>query len=457
MIQKAKVADRLSLGSKLGFTVGDYGSNLYWQSISLFLMYYYTDALGLSAGTAGLIYMVASIFDGIIDPVMGAVADRSRTRWGRYRPFILLGAVPLGLSFAFLYWKPAATGLGLTAVVLAAHLLFRVCYTVIAIPYTSLVARLTSSSRERASIAGFRLIFASLAAVTVSLATQPLVARFGAGNDARGFFYLACVLATVATCIFPIVFLSTREPVLVNDGAAAPSLMGYWNAIRGNRALWMVVIASTFSSLYSTVMGKSVIYYFKYVLNDVGAAHYALTMNAAAGLLAIPAWVFVIRRTGKTAAWMIACGWGVAGAVFFALTPIHAVTPMIAFYVFMQVATMGGYLGYWGLLPDVVEYGEWRTGVRAEPFVFGFGIFFQKAALGLAVGIFGLCMDLIGYVPNRAQAPHTLAGMKVLMVAIPIFGLCATALALYFQPLKRGVHDRLVEEIIERAAAATAE
>src|SRR5215813_7466191 len=131
---RASPSHQLSVPRKAGFTLGDYACNLYWQSVSLFLMFYYTDVVGLSGATAGLIYMVASIFDGVIDPVMGAIADRTRTRFGRFRPYILAGGLPLALSFAFMFWKPALDGAGLLAVVLASHLLFRVCYTALSVP-----------------------------------------------------------------------------------------------------------------------------------------------------------------------------------------------------------------------------------------------------------------------------------------------------------------------------------
>ena len=136
----------LSVPRMAAFATGDFACNLYWQSVSLFLLFYYTDAVGLSAGIAGLIYMIASIFDGAIDPFMGAISDRTRTRWGRYRPYILFGGVPLGLSFALLYYRPPVEGYLLVAFVLVAHLVFRVCYTALSIPYSSLTARMTASS-----------------------------------------------------------------------------------------------------------------------------------------------------------------------------------------------------------------------------------------------------------------------------------------------------------------------
>jgi GPH family glycoside/pentoside/hexuronide:cation symporter len=441
------VLPRLSVARKVGFTIGDYGFNLYWQSVSLFLMFYYTDVIGLSATTAGLIYMVASIFDGITDPLMGAVADRTRSRWGRYRPYLLLGCVPLALSFGGLYYPPAMDGLGLTAVVMAAHLVFRVCYTALSIPYISLTARITQSSSERSSVAGFRMLFATLAGMTVSYCTQPLVGLLGGGDEARGFFYTACVFAIVATATFPIVFASVREPALSSDGAAPLEVLDYWRVVRSNSAFWLLMLAITFGALSSTVLGKSVLYYFKYHLLEQEAARYALSIKAAAGIVIIPAWVYVTRFLGKRGAWMGAAAWGLCGLAFFAVVEIDSAAPMIAFYTYMQVASLGVALTYWSMLPDTVEYGEWRCGVRAESFTFGFGIFFQKVALGLAAGLYGAALDLVGYVPNVDQTPETLVGMKWLIIVLCGAGLSIGALATFANPLKRGVHDGIVEQL----------
>ena len=307
---------RLSVARKVGFTIGDYGFNLYWQSVSLFLMFYYTDAIGLSATTAGLIYMAASIFDGVTDPIMGAFADRTRTRWGRYRPYILWGTIPLALSFAALYYKPALDAFGITAVVCASHFLFRACYTVSSIPYISLTARVTSSSSERSTIAGFRMIFANLAGMTVSYSTQPLVEYFGGGDQARGFFYVACVIAILASCMFPIVYASTREPAPTHD-EPIPRLRDYWVTLRHNHAFWIVVIGVLGGSVATTTLSKTVIYYFKYFLDAEASARYALTAKTGLAILIVVSWVYVTRFIGKRHAWFVttAWGWAVPGMV----------------------------------------------------------------------------------------------------------------------------------------------
>lgn len=440
---------RLSVARKVGFTIGDYGFNLYWQSVSLFLMFYYTDAIGLSATTAGLIYMAASIFDGVIDPIMGAFADRTRTRWGRYRPYILWGTVPLALSFAALYYKPGLDAFGITAVVCATHLLFRVCYTIGSIPYISLTARVTSSSSERSTIAGFRMTFANLAGMTVAYSTQPLVQYFGAGDQARGFFYVACVLAIIASCTFPIVFLSTREPPPTHD-EPIPRLRDYWVTLRHNRAFWIVVIGVLGGSVATTTLSKTVIYYFKYFLDAEESARYALTAKTGLAILIVASWVYVTRFIGKRHAWFVTTAWGCAGLVWFYVADVSTVLAATMFFVLMHVCSVGIHLTYWSMLPDTVEYGEWRTGVRAESLVFGFAIFCQKTALGLAAGLLGVALDFVGFVPNVAQTPQTLHGMKMIIILLPVAGMAVAAAAMYFYPLRPGVHEKIVAELAAR-------
>jgi len=441
--------DRLSLRAKLGFTVGDYACNLYWQSVSLFLLFFYTDAVGLPAATAGLIYMIASVFDGAIDPLAGVIADRTRTRWGRYRPYLLFGGVPLGLSFVLLYYRPPFEGLALAGWMLVAHMIFRVAYTAVSIPFTSLNARITPSSAERSTLAGFRMMFATLAGLTVATLTGPLTGLAGA-DPAAGFTLVAAVFALVATAIFPVVFLTVREPP---DGPAEPvlSVGDHWRGVGGNRAFWLLMGAITFGVICSTALGKSVLYYFKYYLHDEAAGRLALSFLAGSGLVIIPAWIWVGRRIGKRASWLVAASLNLAGLIAFAAVDIRSPGLMTAFLVYMHVGGLGAAMTFWSMLPDTVEYGEWRTSLRSESFIFGLGQFFLKVALGLGAGLFGWALDAVGYVPNQPQTAGTLAGMKTIMVVLPMIGTAGAGLAMIFYPIRRGDHEAIVRELAERA------
>lgn len=446
-------AHRLSTAKKIGFTLGDYASNLYWQSVSIFLMFFYTDAVGLSAATAGLIYMIASIVDALADPVMGSIADRTRTKRGRYRPYILFGCVPLGLSFVLLYWRPPIEGLWLALWMMLSHIIFRFAYTAVTIPYTSLNARLTDSSDERSTIAGYRMIFGVLAAMTISWFTFPLITRFGGGDLSTGFLWAAVAFAVVATAIYPLVYYITREPEEPETPEPKLSFAGYWRALAPNRAFWVLVVATCVAFVCSVAIGDATIYYFKYYLNDEAAVRYAYTAMAAVGLVAIPAWVWITKYIGKRNAWFAATVWGLVGLVVFAFVDLRTPVTMTVWLTILTMGTLGHAFTFWSMLPDTIEYGEWKTGKRTESFIFGLFQFFLKVALGVGTGIFGVLFDAVGYVANVEQSAETLVGLKWIMIGLPMVGLVLGGLAMMFYPLRRGDHESIVEQLAARRGA----
>ena len=442
---------RLGLGRMVAFAAGDFGFNLYWQSLSLYLLFFYTDAVGLSAAAAGLIYMVASIWDGLIDPVIGIAAGRTHTRWGRYRPYLLFGAAPLGLAFVMLYYRPPLAGTALVATMLGGHLLFRSLYALVNVPYAALTARITQNAGERATIAGQRMLFATLAGATVAMATQPIAqAVTGRTNGAAGFVVAAGASALIATLVILSVFATTRERGTVGLQAPPIGLATAWRGVAGNRAFWTLVLGGGFMIACATALGKSVLYYFKYALHDEAAARTALTLSAMSGLVIVPAWMFAAKRMSKRTIWLASCAIYATGLVAFALVQVRAAWVMDVFLVYMQIGTLGLAFAYWGLLPDTVEYGQWRTGVRAEAVVFGLALLFQKISLGLGAGLFGLALGLVGYHANQVQTPATLHGLKTIMVALPLLGVCVCALAMAFNPLRRGTHERIVDDLLAR-------
>ena len=442
----------LGWGRMLAFASGDFAFNLYWQSISLYLLFYYTDAVGIPVAAAGLIYMIASIWDGLVDPLIGHAADRTRSRWGRYRPWLLIGAGPLALGFGLLYFQPPLGGTALVAAVMAAHLLFRSLYAAVNVPYTALTASITRSSSDRATIAGLRLVFGTCAYVIVALATQPIAqAVTGSRDGAFGYFVAACLFALLATPILLMVFATARETAQATpahaDGTRLP-----WRAVFDNRAFWTLVLGGTVLVSCYTVYAKSVLYYFKYVLKDAAGAPAALALAGGAGLVIVPLWMLIARRIGKRAVWFAACAIFAGALTSFALVQPRAGWPMTSFLIVMQSGFLGIYFAYWGLLPDTVEYGEWKTGERAEGLLFGLALLFQKIALGLGAGLFGLALAQIGYVANQDQAPATIEAMKRVMVLVPIAGVAVSALILWFNPLRRGAHETIVAEIAARGA-----
>lgn len=224
----------LSFGRKVGYGAGDFGFNLFFSTASLYLLYYYTDVLGLPPATAGWIFAVALIWDAVFDPVMGYLASRTRTRWGRYRPYILFGAVPLAASWILIFVPTGLTGTALLLAALAFHVLFRTLYAVVSMPYLALTAVITSDSADRGVLAGVRMAFAATCGLFAAFSTLKFVSAFGGGQ--RGFLWTAVLFGALAALIFAVVFASTRERVESDQSAPEPSAADMLRMLRGNHA-----------------------------------------------------------------------------------------------------------------------------------------------------------------------------------------------------------------------------
>jgi GPH family glycoside/pentoside/hexuronide:cation symporter len=446
------VSAKLSNWRVAGYAVGDFGFNLFFTFSNLFLLYYYTDVLGIGAAVAGGIIMIALVIEGALDPLMGVLANRTKSRHGRYRPWLLYGAGPLALSFIAMFLPLGLTGTALIAYTLVAHLVFRLVYTVVGIPFAALSAQMTQDSLERSKLAGARMIFALLCGLTLAAATLPLITALGGGT--RGFFIASCIYASAAFLILMISFASTREDP---DASAAPhpTLAGAWRSLKGNRPFQLVMWAMVCASIGSTASSKTIVYYMKYVVGSESAVTTALTLGIGVALLTLPVWMWITGRIGKRAVWMAGAAITTTqGTAFYLLAPTETGPLLWGVIAYGGLATSAIVLTFWSTVPDTVEYGEWRTGVRAEGAIYGVVTLAQKVALGVGVGLLGILLDLIGYVPNAPQSAETQHGMRVLVALAPAALAATGGILMYFYPLDLRLHARLTKALGWRRRAA---
>lgn len=437
----------LSFGQRLGYGIGDGGFNLFFTTAGLYLLYYYTDVLGLSPAAAGWVFAAALIWDAIFDPLMGYLANRTRTRWGRYRPYLLFGSVPLAASWALIFLPTGLTGTALLIFALATHMLFRTLYAVVNMPYLALTAEITSDSAERGVLAGFRMACAASCGLFAAFSTLKLVAAFGGGQP--GFLRVALLYGVIACATFVAVFATTRETVRAGAAAPEPRLGDMLRMLRRNRAFWLVAGAMLAASLGSTLFGKTLPYAFKYALHREDLIGAALAASTGAVALSIPVWTAVMKRSSKRRMWMagLLVSLVAQGALWFAPQAPAMWLTLIALAGFGAGA---GYLGFWGAVPDTIEYGEWRSGVRAEGAVFGVVVLVQKAALGLAAAALGELLEAAGYRANQPQTAETLASMKLILLALPFAFTLATLIVIAFYPIDHQLHRRLTRALAWR-------
>lgn len=442
----------LRRGQIVGYGVGDFAFNLTFTFCSLFLLYFYTDVLGLSATTGGLIIMAALVWEGFTDPLVGMLANRTRSRWGRYRPYLLLGAVPLALSFALMFVPTGLSGTALALFALGTHLLFRTVYTFVNIPYIALSAQMTSDSMERSKLAGARMIFAIVCGLMLAAVSLPLARAFGDGVS--GFFSLSLLYGGFVIGTLFLCFRMTSERLHLSSDDH-PTFGQMVSAVRSNQPFLILIAATLLGSVGYTMSGKALVYYLKYHVGSEAAVTMGLIVGLSAAALAMPLWLVFMRRTSKRVTWLT--GFALNGAcalVMFVVAP-KAGAPLWTLIAVAGAGNAAFILTFWSMAPDTVEYGQLKTGTRAEGAIFGFTIFSQKVALGIGTGLLGVILDQIGYRANQAQTAQTLQGILALYTIVPLTLGALAAGCIWFYPLNRAAHARIVEQIAERQRSAT--
>lgn len=443
-------SQRLGWGQKIGYGSGDFAFNLYWQGISLYLFYFYTDVLGLPNAMAGIIYAIGSFWDAGTDPIMGYLADRTRTRWGRYRPYLLFVPIPMAFGYLLLLWHPgdmSITALGIVALI--GQLIFRLLFTMASTPYSALMARMTNNSEDRAGMAGARMLFAYLGAFSVVALAGGLLEN--ADSDREAFMSLAVISGIFATVIFWICFAICREPP--EDDAQAPNLTikQSFVSLRQNTPFLVVFAAVVLMTTGTTVIGKTMIYFFEYQMGDRNGAQIALMAFGLTGLLVIPFWTFVTLKTSKRLVWMVGSFFLSLALLAFLVNPATSQNMVILNYIAMSFGAGAFAITFWGMLPDTVEYGEWKTGHRVESMVFGFATFAQKSAVALSALILGVLLDVIGYQAGIVQSEETLSGLRMIIVFVPLAGVVTSVACIYFYPISPQRHADIVAELQSRA------
>ena len=447
----------------MGYGLGDFAFNFYWLPLQVFLLKYYTDVLGLSSGLAGAIIMVCLVWDGVIDPAIGLLANKTRTRWGRYRPYMLFGCVPLAISFSFLFFPVPFKDLSLAAYALATQLLFRTLYAAVNIPYGAMMASMTRDSMERNWLAGVRMLFAFSGSALVGYFTPRLVSYFAPGNPSSAHFIAAALLSSCAVVIILISFFLTEERSEFTDLTQAapadnPPLGAMLKMIASNVPFLQLLAGIALFSFAYLAVNTSLPYFIQYYMKqDATVTGNAVGMIPLVQMFAIAPWTVLSRYLGKRRAWMAGLSIALAGLMGLYLIDAPSMRTVYLLLAVFSVGAAAIAVNFWSMVPDTVEFGEWHSGVRAEGFIFGFVTLIQKVALGVSSAFVGAYLSHIGYVANQAQSGAALGGLKLLISGIAGLGLVASCVVIHFYRLDRAAHGRLVRDIALRQTPAARE
>lgn len=439
---------QLSYGGRVGYATGIYGIFLAWMMLALYLLYFYTDVLGLDPVDAGLIFFIASMWDAVTDPIMGWLIERTRTRWGKYRPYLLLAAVPFAGAFAAIFYVPDLSGTNLFVWALVLHIVFRTVYTAVYIPYTGLIAKLSTDADERASIAGVKSVFISLASLCVSFFGLPAVTHFGGEDEGLGFLRVALICAAVAIVALWACFLFTREASAT--AAPPPRRVPVTDLIRSllsNRAFILIFVGVILFTGCYTILNKTIVYLFKYDLGDRDAARWALSAIAVAGILAPLVWVRVTHWTSKKFVWIAGCAVATLGLSVIYWFDLRDITALVICFFVAGFGINGFLMTFYAMVADAADYGEWKTGLRVEAPLFGLVSFANKTSLAIGTWALAYLLEGVGFVANTDQSPETLQGLRQIVSLVPLVGFIASAVVIYFYPFNTKQHRSMIEEL----------
>jgi GPH family glycoside/pentoside/hexuronide:cation symporter len=338
------------------------------------------------------------------------------------------------------------------AVVIAAaatHVVFRTCYTVVSIPYSALMAKITRDSGERGSLAGIRMIFATIGGLFTVFATLPLATSL-VGDLRLGFVLVAAIYGALATAIILLTFATTRE---VAELTPHRRLTGKETveALLSNTALLQLIAAISLGATGGAVFSKSLIYYVKYVAGIDLSITAALVALTAATSVSIPLWMFASKYLNKRDVWLAGAGIAASMQLALYLAPPQSPTGFLALLLTLGLGNGAFYVTFWSMLPDTVEYGEWRSGIRDEGLAFGLNQLALKAAAGLGIGVLGFALEAVGYVAGETQSAGTTEGLRALTTLLPLVSTLGAAAIIAFYPINHDLHERLVRAIDRRS------
>jgi GPH family glycoside/pentoside/hexuronide:cation symporter len=415
---QSRATDRIGVGEKVGYALGDTASNFYWKTFEVFALFYYTDVFGLSAAQVGFMFFVTRICDAVADPVMGALADRTTSRFGKFRPYLLWLAVPMAVTGVLAFTRPALSGASLLAYAYATYTAMMLAYTAVNIPYSALLGVLTPSSRARTSCSSFRFVGGFAGGLLVQTFTLSFVRRLGHGDDARGWRDVMFVYGALACAMFVVAFASTRERVKPSADHRA-DLRGELGVLAGSRP-WRVLLGVSLLVIVAFWMrGGATTYYFKYLCKRedligwfFGAACVAQILGAA---LAPP----LTRMLGKRRLYALVMA--VAGVLTTAFYVIDHRDLPVAFGLNILIQLILGPQApvLWAMFADVADHVEWKTGRRMTGLVFAAAIFAMKVGGAIGGWALGQLLNRFGYVPNAEQSASSQQGILLGMSVLP--------------------------------------
>jgi GPH family glycoside/pentoside/hexuronide:cation symporter len=447
----SKIETKLSIKEKIGYGLGDTASHFVWDMVGFWLLFFYTDVYGISAAAAGTIMLIARFWDMAIDPVIGIVSDRTNTRWGKFRPYILFGAVPYAVLAVLTFTTPNFGEVGKILYAGATYVLLMTAYAAINLPYSALGAVMTADTYERAGLNTYRFIAGFTGQFVVTGLALTMAEYFGGGDKAQGFQYTVVIFAVLSLVFFFITFKTTKERVQPPK-AQKNSIKEDIRNLFKNKAWVILALVGIISFIMFAMQNAAIAYYFKYYLGRENNVQLFNVIGTVALIVALPLSKPLAKRFGNRNVFM---GSSLISGLFFMLIYLPGVNDLTTIYVFNIIAKMAYAPAVpllWTMIADSADYGEWKTGRRATGLYFSAAVFAQKAGWGIGAAIAGWILAISNFVANAVQTETAITGIKLLVSVIPGILYMSCAILLYFYAIDQKTCAVMKQDLDARRA-----
>jgi GPH family glycoside/pentoside/hexuronide:cation symporter len=440
---------KLSIKEKIGYGLGDTASHFVWDMVGFWILIFYTDTFGISAAAAGTIMLIARVWDMVSDPLMGIIADRTSTRWGKFRPYILWMALPYSVLSVLTFTTPDLGETGKVIYAGVTYFLLMTVFTAINLPYSSLGAVMTSDSYERAGLNSYRFIFAFIGQFIVTGSALSLALYFGNGDNAKGYQYTLILFALVSFVLFMITFKTTRERV-APPKEQTHNLKKDLKNLFSNKPWVILFFLGIISFIMFAMQNLSIAYYFKYYVGNEENVQLFNIIGTVALIAGIPFSKPLSKRFGKRNVYMAS---SLISGFFFIILYLPGTDNIVLIYVFNVLAKFTYAPAVpllWTMLADTADYSEWKNGRRSTGLVFSAATFAQKAGWGIGGAVTGWLLAIFQFAPNVEQVPVAITGIKLLISVIPGLLYMSGAILLYFYIIDHKTCLIMQKELEER-------
>ena len=411
----------VSMREKIAYGLGDTASNIIFQTVMMFLLLFYTDVMGLSPAAVGTMFLLVRIIDAVTDPIMGNIADNTKTKWGQFRPYLLWLALPFAIISILAFTTPDISGENKIIYAFVTYTLLMIAYTAINIPYCALGGVITADAKERVTVQSYRFVFGMLGGVIVAAATMPMVEYFGNGDNAKGYQMTMIAMSSLGLVLFLLCFLGTKERVSLPENQSSSfkeNLQSLWKNDQ-----WRILCTDSLFLLTGQVLRLTLaVYYVKYFLGREDLITSFLTLGVIASMVGCAVAQPLAKRVCKIKAYIALQAISATICLFsFFIGEDQIVLAYVAFIAWKFFLDMASPL-LWAKMADTIDYGHKKTGIRITGMVYSGVIFFIKMGVAIGGALAGWLLAFYNYQADVGQTEATKQGILLSFTVLPALG-----------------------------------